>query len=381
MIQIATAIKTGADVASSAGTSSAEVASGAVASPFLALFAKTLSSGVSGLPKGLIPLDSAPSANEKTSATSTSSTADGSIPGQDLNSLSLMQSLVMPAMLAVSEKTITPATGTNSDPSGETAALGQDAGNGKNLPNLMAALAGREAGSKAQIQLTDSSQTQPGTSDTASSASSFLDVLAAKASNVAASSALVQGHAQTKAAAQSGADSPLASLASLANQAPPQTLVVPAGADKSALVMQTGFGSPGWSQELGDKVVWMSTSQGHASQLVLNPPSLGAVEVRLQVNGSEAGAQFYSANADVRNAIEAAMPKLREMLAGAGISLGETTVSNQSFSQRDAYQSPQQKSADDRGDSSLLGAVTGIGTGLSSRSVTGMGTSLLDYYA
>jgi flagellar hook-length control protein FliK len=49
---------------------------------------------------------------------------------------------------------------------------------------------------------------------------------------------------------------------------------------------------------------------------------------------SNATASFVSANAEVRDAIETALPRLREMFASAGIELGQTNVSSQSFQQQ-----------------------------------------------
>jgi flagellar hook-length control protein FliK len=381
MIQIAAAIKPGADIASSADVSSG----GDAASSFLALFARTLSAqdGASAqaatLPVAAL-LDASGQAGSGGTAKNTADSAGSTDsrnhdPALDLNNLSLMQSLVMPAITAVQDKTITLPGNAVSDKTAGIAAQGQDAGKGKSLPNLMATLAGQRDGSQLQVQSDPSSQANLGGANQNKPDANFLAVLTAKAGEAS----ITLGQTQTKPANQSTTDSQAVSAIPMAGQvslpAPlPQATVVQ---EKPVIAMQSGFGSPGWSQELGDKVVWMSNSQGHTSQLVLNPPSLGAVEVRLQLNGADAGAQFYSANADVRNAIEAAMPKLREMLAGAGISLGETTVSNQSFSQQGGYQQPQQKSSD----SSLLASVAGVGATFSSSSIKGGGTSLLDYYA
>lgn len=99
--------------------------------------------------------------------------------------------------------------------------------------------------------------------------------------------------------------------------------------EKLVLPMQNGFASPAWQQELGDKLVWLTGKQGQTAELVLNPPSLGTVEVRLNLSGGEASAQFFSGNPNVREAIEAALPRLREMMSGAGITLGEAMVSDQ----------------------------------------------------
>lgn len=91
--------------------------------------------------------------------------------------------------------------------------------------------------------------------------------------------------------------------------------------------------APAFAQEFGDKVVWLAGRQGQFAEISLNPPNLGSVEVRLSVSSGEAGAQFFSANPVVRDAIEAALPKLRELMAQAGLNLGEAHVHDQAFTQ------------------------------------------------
>nr|USX17299.1 flagellar hook-length control protein FliK [Oxalobacteraceae bacterium OTU3CAMAD1] len=59
----------------------------------------------------------------------------------------------------------------------------------------------------------------------------------------------------------------------------------------------------------------------------LNPPDLGPLQVVLSVNKDQATAAFSSAQPEVRQALEAALPKLREMMSEAGIQLGSATVS------------------------------------------------------
>lgn len=373
MIQIAAAIKPGANITGTTDPASA----GDSASSFLAQYARTLSRQDEASSKAANPLDALlPGASDKTGSGSTADSSAGSDPALDLTSLSLMQALVVPGMVAMPDKATPQLANAGSDKQAGIAALGQDSGKGQSLPNMMATLAGQRAESQLQVQLDSSSQTNLGASNQGKAEMSFLDALTAKVS----AAAIAPEQAPTKTLAQANADVPAGSVPPLAGQVSIQVPVTTVVADKPVITMQSSFGSPGWSQELGDKVVWMSNSQGHMSQLVLNPPSMGAVEIRLQLNGADAGAQFYSANADVRNALEAAMPKLREMLAGAGINLGQTTVSNQSFSQRDGYQQSQQKSSDGSA-SGLSGSVAGIGSMLSASSFLGAGTSLLDYYA
>jgi flagellar hook-length control protein FliK len=51
------------------------------------------------------------------------------------------------------------------------------------------------------------------------------------------------------------------------------------------------------------------------------------------MNGDQATATFTSANASVREALENAMPRLREILQGSGVSLGQTDVGAESSQQ------------------------------------------------
>lgn len=97
-----------------------------------------------------------------------------------------------------------------------------------------------------------------------------------------------------------------------------------------------------FATELADKVVWLSGRQGQFADLSLNPPQMGALEVRLKVSGVDATAQFFSPNPVVRDAIDAALPKLRELMAQAGLSLGEAEVRDHAFSRRESaeMQSP-----------------------------------------
>lgn len=93
-----------------------------------------------------------------------------------------------------------------------------------------------------------------------------------------------------------------------------------------ALPVAQPVGGPGWNQEVGNRIVWMASRMESRAELVLTPPQMGRVEVSLSVNGDHASASFVSANPAVREALEAAMPRLREVLAEAGIQLGQAQV-------------------------------------------------------
>jgi flagellar hook-length control protein FliK len=70
----------------------------------------------------------------------------------------------------------------------------------------------------------------------------------------------------------------------------------------------------------------------------LNPKDLGPLQVMLQVTDNHAHALFVSDHAQVRDAVEAAMPKLREAMQASGISLGSTSISNGFAGQQSSQQ-------------------------------------------
>lgn len=86
-------------------------------------------------------------------------------------------------------------------------------------------------------------------------------------------------------------------------------------------------GTPAWNQALGQKVIWMVGGEQQTASLTLNPPDLGPLQVVLTVSENQATANFTAAQPEVRQALEAALPKLREMLGEAGIQLGQADVS------------------------------------------------------
>ena len=133
------------------------------------------------------------------------------------------------------------------------------------------------------------------------------------------------------------------------------------------------LGQRGWDQGLGDQLVWMASQKHQVAELHLNPPDLGPLKIRLTLDNDSASAQFVSHHIAVREAIETAMPRLKEMLAECGIALGNTSVSAESFHER-AQQEAQAYAAQ--------ADVTIPGTGVISRGVQllHMARGLVDTY-
>ena len=125
-------------------------------------------------------------------------------------------------------------------------------------------------------------------------------------------------------------------------QMQPAASAAPANA---ADVLAPPVGGKGWDQALGQKIVWMVGGEHQSASLTLNPPDLGPLQVTLNVSNSQATASFTAAQPEVRHALEAAMPKLREMLGEAGIQLGQANVNaGTPNNQQNEFEQPQPSS-------------------------------------
>lgn len=101
----------------------------------------------------------------------------------------------------------------------------------------------------------------------------------------------------------------------------------------SRQVVSTPVATQGWAEEVGHKVSWAAGNGNGRAELILTPAHMGRIEVSINMNGDQASANFVAANAATREALQDAMPQLREVLAGAGIQLGQANVSANSGGQ------------------------------------------------
>lgn len=126
-----------------------------------------------------------------------------------------------------------------------------------------------------------------------------------------------------------GANAPGAATvpgAAAAGMSPPAALTAP-------------LASAAWPGQLGQQLVMMGQRGGEQRvELHLNPAELGPLTISLKLSEQGAQAQFLSAHAPVRQAVEQAIPQLREALAEQGISLGETSVGEQRHQGQDERQ-------------------------------------------
>jgi flagellar hook-length control protein FliK len=113
-------------------------------------------------------------------------------------------------------------------------------------------------------------------------------------------------------------------------------------------------GGRAWQGAIGERVLWMAQGEQQFARLTLNPPHLGPLEVRVSISQEQTSVLFLAHQATVREALDAALPRLRELFDQQSLSLVHAEVADPGTRQHD----PRQSSP---GDASAGGTISGRG--------------------
>ncbi|MBL0665362.1 flagellar hook-length control protein FliK [Aeromonas jandaei] len=119
--------------------------------------------------------------------------------------------------------------------------------------------------------------------------------------------------------------------------------------------------------ELHQKVNLMLADKLQQAEIQLDPIGLGKMKIQIQIDASsQASVHFVVQHGQTREMLEQAMPRLRDMLAGQGIQLGQTQVQHQSQQQ----QQQGQATSGGQGQQGQGGGQSGSGRGQETGDVT-----------
>ncbi|WP_347989998.1 flagellar hook-length control protein FliK [Methylomonas sp. AM2-LC] len=94
---------------------------------------------------------------------------------------------------------------------------------------------------------------------------------------------------------------------------------------------------PNWNAELADKLQLMHKQDISTAELQINPPHLGPISIKIGLDQQDQTTiSFTTQHQQVKEAIEASIPKLREMLGGEQLNLVDVNVSQQQSDQKPA---------------------------------------------
>jgi flagellar hook-length control protein FliK len=136
-----------------------------------------------------------------------------------------------------------------------------------------------------------------------------------------------------------------------------------------ALTLNTPVHDSRWADAIAHRLVMMAREGESVAQLKLVPVDLGPLDIQITVKDSEASVHFGAAHSETRAALEASLPRLRELLSAQGLQLTNASVSQQSGGKNQ----PERSSGP-----AAVGAVTEDADIAPAKSLS---TSLLDIYA
>jgi flagellar hook-length control protein FliK len=90
---------------------------------------------------------------------------------------------------------------------------------------------------------------------------------------------------------------------------------------------------PEGQQQLAEKVRWMVNGRNPAAEIRLDPPELGAMQIKVNMSSETATVSFTVQSAQAKEALDQAVPRLRDMLQEQGIELGQSSVEQQNNGQ------------------------------------------------
>lgn len=106
-------------------------------------------------------------------------------------------------------------------------------------------------------------------------------------------------------------------------------------ATTQAQMAPLNLGQNAWESNLGSRLQMMVGKNIQAAEIRLDPPELGSLDIKIKVTNDVASVNITSPHTQVREALETAVPRLREMFEQSGLSLGDVNVRQESFAQQE----------------------------------------------
>jgi flagellar hook-length control protein FliK len=82
-----------------------------------------------------------------------------------------------------------------------------------------------------------------------------------------------------------------------------------------------------WHDALASRIQWLVDHDIGEAKIKLNPPELGALDVKIALQDDKTYVQMTAHNASARDELAQGLPRLRELLSAGGLELGGATVS------------------------------------------------------
>ncbi len=142
----------------------------------------------------------------------------------------------------------------------------------------------------------------------------------------------------------------------------------------------------GWSEELVNRVMYLSSANLKAADIQLQPAELGRLDIRVNmIPDQQTQVTFMSAHVGVREALDGQMHRLREMFVQQGMGQVDVNVSDQSRGSQEQAQQGQGQGARTSANGSRLESLSDESPAtiaeIAASTPQVIGSSAVDYYA
>ena len=136
-----------------------------------------------------------------------------------------------------------------------------------------------------------------------------------------------------------------------------------------------------FNEAVKDKVMLMISQKLQQFDITLDPPELGNMQVRVNLQGEQAVVNFLVQSQQTKDALEQNMHKLRELLAEQGVDVGDANVEQQSQQSANEEGSPAEKNSHMNGNLDSIDDANDVVAHTLSAQMIDSSTASIDYYA
>jgi flagellar hook-length control protein FliK len=136
-----------------------------------------------------------------------------------------------------------------------------------------------------------------------------------------------------------------------------------------------------FTEAVKDKVMLMISQKLQRFDITLDPPELGNIQVRVNLQGEQAVVSFIVQSQQTKDALEQNMHKLRELLAEQGVDVGDANVEQQSQQSANDEGSPAGNNSQMQGEMDNMAEANDVVAHTLSAQMLDSSTASVDYYA
>jgi hypothetical protein len=115
-------------------------------------------------------------------------------------------------------------------------------------------------------------------------------------------------------------------IAGVEGRTGPEPMTLSRAFAQPLLELNAPLGKSSWDQGLGERVLWLVGRSIQGASIRINPPHLGPIDIQLTLQNDQANVSFGAQHGVVREALEAAIPRLREMFGENNLQLVNVDV-------------------------------------------------------